>query len=68
MGLRNGYQVRPDLVTRAECIKVSRGAGIPERTVTYSYFTMEFCLNTRRISGRYHTLGFLNSVKVIQEK
>ena len=36
MGLRGGYQVRPDLVTRAECIKVSRGAGILERTVTLS--------------------------------
>ena len=36
MGLRGGYQVRPDLVTRAECIKVSRGTGIPERTVTLS--------------------------------
>ena len=34
-GLRDGYQVRPDPVTRAECIKVSRGVGIPERTVTY---------------------------------
>ena len=39
MGLRGGYQVRPDLVTRAECIKVSRGAGIPERTVTHVYKT-----------------------------
>ena len=36
MGLRDGYQVRPDLITRAECIKVSRGVGIPERTVTLS--------------------------------
>ena len=36
MGLGNGYQVQPDLVTRAECIKVSRGVGIPERTVTLS--------------------------------
>ena len=26
-GLRDGYQVRPDPVTRAECIKVSRGGG-----------------------------------------
>ena len=34
--LGNGYQVWPDLVTRAECIKVSRGAGIPKRTVTYT--------------------------------
>ena len=36
MGLRGVYQVRPDLVTRAECIKVSRGMGIPEHTVTLS--------------------------------
>ena len=35
-GLGNGYQVRPELVTRAECIKVSRGAGIPKCTVTLS--------------------------------
>ena len=28
-------QVRPDFVTRAKCIKVSRGTGIPKRTVTY---------------------------------
>ena len=34
-GLGNGYHVRPDLVIRAECIKVSRGAAIPERTVTH---------------------------------
>ena len=33
--LGNGYQVRPDLVTKAEYIKVSRGTGIPKRTVTY---------------------------------
>ena len=34
-GLGNGYQVRPELVTRAECIKVSWGAGIPKCTVTH---------------------------------
>ena len=34
--LGDGYQVRPDLVTRAEYIKVSRGTGIPKRTVTLS--------------------------------
>ena len=33
--LGKGYQVRPDLVTKAKYIKVSRGTGIPKRTVTY---------------------------------
>ena len=35
-GLGDRYQVRRDLVTRAEYIKVSRGTGIPKRTVTCS--------------------------------
>ena len=35
MGLRGSYQVWPDLVTRAECIKVSQGVGIPECTMTH---------------------------------
>ena len=43
MGLRGGYQVRPDLVTRAECVKVSRGTGIPERTVTYLSMKRVIC-------------------------
>ena len=34
-GVGDGCQVRPDLVTRAECMKVSRGEGIPKRTVTH---------------------------------
>ena len=34
-GVGDGCQVRLDLVTRAECIKVSRGTGIPKRTVTH---------------------------------
>ena len=35
-GIGDGCQVRPDLITRAECMKVSRGKGIPKRTVTLS--------------------------------
>ena len=40
-GLGNGYQVQPELVTRAECIKVSWGAGIPKCTVTHVYTSPE---------------------------
>ena len=72
MGLRGGYQVWPDLVTRAECIKVSQGAGIPEHTVTLSPRLVPDALvgnafyyykDTRVNRSKYDTKWHKNTVK-----